>query len=711
MSIELLYTSAPKGLKQGSRGFCTVLSTARTPINIASRLESLSGYRQLYPPENPLASQNPIAYSHYRIVVAGKTLSVLSRITAYGSDYTGRTNKIAHHVVPDPAEQVAAGPAWVMMQPTVMRTSWSGQCETPERGPVIPSENLEPGLCNAWQSVAGDAGWGAVVADILMPSHRPPTWLIYRNDQQSLILPLINEAISLLPVDQRWTATFSTYATNVPPDVDCKLRCVLEGTEEARFASVKSNVIDMTKPMSLPTENELTQQARGIAPPPMQLPEPTHQTEATDDEAHQPKQLVTEIDLSQEPDFLPPQGWNPSHENRQSSDLQPPPLQPPTLPSAANPSKKHILLPVLAMLFLAIVGVSTWLIAERISGPKQSIPSAALPSRLDGNPGDADADTNAADAHLAGNQPASDDTNGASMSNTDDDAMSSEFNGQETVVASEPRPITMVLRYNPRQLRDAIEAVDAGTKPIFDHLNAIGSISAQLTKMPAAVGWRENPNPLLAAEQIEIPDTDLSISPRKAVVRRVDDLPSFSGAELLSFIDETSRELILSISIDPSRKQSVFADHVAAMNSMAQAIHDLRYQTDQIADKESFLPTTTRQRVTRFVKRIPVNESELIRGVMPIDNSPTLWQYATELHSEIELISGKGGPSTWDDTQRAALLAIKASLDEIAQSYESFRISLETLQKGQRLHVPDMFFYDADQKLTAALDIRLIVSW
>ena len=376
MSVELLYTSAPKGLKQGSRGFCTVLSTEGMPINIASRLESLSGYRQLYPPDSPQAGQNPVAYSHLRMTAAGKQWSVLSRITAFGTDYTGRTNKIAHHVVPDESEQGAAGPAWIMMQPGVMRSTWSGQCETPEKGPRIPSEDQQAGLCSTWKSVAGDAGWGGVVAEIFEQTHKPPTWLIYRADQQGLVLPLINEAIALLPTQQRWKATFSTYATNIPPDVDCKLRCVLDGTEEARFASVKPNVIDMTKPMSLPTENTLTDQARGKAPKPVDLPLPTERLEIKHDEA---KPLVSEINLDDEADVHIPRHLPPAM-TPQNTGVQPPPIRPPKSENSASTSdgesddkpKRSFLLPILSVLFVTIVGVLTWFIADHVVGASET---------------------------------------------------------------------------------------------------------------------------------------------------------------------------------------------------------------------------------------------------------------------------------------------------------------------------------------------------
>ena len=43
MSQEILYTSAKQGLKPGSRGFCTVVSTEGMDANLAERLESRSG--------------------------------------------------------------------------------------------------------------------------------------------------------------------------------------------------------------------------------------------------------------------------------------------------------------------------------------------------------------------------------------------------------------------------------------------------------------------------------------------------------------------------------------------------------------------------------------------------------------------------------------------------------------------------------------------
>ena len=245
MSVELLYTSAPQGLKQGSRGFCTVISTAGLPVNLATRLESLSAYRHVFPPQDPSASQNPICYSPLRGNVGGRQVSILSRIAAYGVDYSSRTNKIAHHIVLDTNERVPCGPAYMMQGPGFFEESWNGECETRAAGPSIPQADVSPAVCSMWEQIKGDAGWGGIVAEAFSKPTGKPIWIVFRLEQSEQLLELIGEAIALLSPAQRWNATFSTYFTNLPPDIDCKVRCVLEGTDEARLAPARGAVIEL----------------------------------------------------------------------------------------------------------------------------------------------------------------------------------------------------------------------------------------------------------------------------------------------------------------------------------------------------------------------------------------------------------------------------------------------------------------------------------
>ena len=261
MTIELLYTSAAQGLKQGSRGFCTVVCTVGLPINLAQRLEALSGYRHLYQPGDVKADENPVCHSHIRLVVGGKTLSIVSRVAAYGVDYSQRTNKIAHHVVFD-GSVPSCGPAAVLAQSTVMRASWDGECRTLASGPVVPPMSLRPAPCQHWQRMAGDAGWAGVVANAWLQPTGKPVWIIFSESQSKSLLMMMQEATALLPESRRWQATFSTYCTNLPPDVECRVRCVVAGSDEARMSIARGVVLDLTKPLGMAPESEAAEAAR-----------------------------------------------------------------------------------------------------------------------------------------------------------------------------------------------------------------------------------------------------------------------------------------------------------------------------------------------------------------------------------------------------------------------------------------------------------------
>lgn len=126
MSQEIIYTSAPQGLRPGSFGFCIVAMTTGMPTPLAERLESLSGYRHVYSPGDPRAVNNPVVHSHVQLKIGAQKYFVLSRLADAGFDYSQRTNKLVHHVALEPSELVAGGPAWVLSQPGYMVTSFSG---------------------------------------------------------------------------------------------------------------------------------------------------------------------------------------------------------------------------------------------------------------------------------------------------------------------------------------------------------------------------------------------------------------------------------------------------------------------------------------------------------------------------------------------------------------------------------------------------------
>lgn len=259
MSEEIIYTSAPQGLKMGSRGFCTVASTPGMASTLAALLESLSGYRHLASPGD---ASNPTVYNHLTARVGGRELHILSRIADAGLDYSGRSNKLVHHVVLGPQESSPTGPTWVQQQLGFHERQWSEEPRILPAGRVPPKGDNPPRPCTAWQSLMGDAGWAGVLAESATKPGGREVWLIYPPGAD--VLAVVGESIALLPPALRWQATYSTFFTKLPPGVECRWRFVPDGTDEAVTLRKKYELgaIDLCRPQKVKVESEWTAAAR-----------------------------------------------------------------------------------------------------------------------------------------------------------------------------------------------------------------------------------------------------------------------------------------------------------------------------------------------------------------------------------------------------------------------------------------------------------------
>lgn len=302
MSHELLYTSAPKGLKSGSRGFCTVVCTQGMPVPLITALESLSAYRHVHPPGDRNAAKNPVAWSHLKMNVAGRAYHVLSRIADYGLDYSQRGNKLAHHLALETPEQTTGGPASLLEQSGNLETDWDGQPRLLPAGRRLRTGSRPPAVCTAWQAMTGDAGWAGVLAEGFLANPERQVYIVFEPGMD--LLPLMAEALALLPAERRWEVTFSTYFTSLPPGVSCNWRCVLSGSPEAEQARKfgKALHIDLCHPVPPATGGSLVLAARtGRAAESATHPPhfATADADWTDDE------LASELELSPIDDEVP----------------------------------------------------------------------------------------------------------------------------------------------------------------------------------------------------------------------------------------------------------------------------------------------------------------------------------------------------------------------------------------------------------------------
>lgn len=263
MAQELYNTSAARGLRPGSTGFCTVATTAGMTGPMIQRLESLGGYRPIFDVGHPQADQNPPVYAHWRFNIGGHYYSSLSYVGYAGADDQGRFNKLAYHLVVDVDDQVPAGPAWVMMQPGVIEKKWEGEPRILPVGKQVPSGPNPLQVCRHWEEMAGDAGLAGMLAQAFILDATKPAYILYEPGME--LLPLLNEALTLLPENRRWRVTFNTYFESLPAGLLCNWRCCPVGTPAGQMAPSNATsgvLIDLTRPPQRAPDNLYTIMAR-----------------------------------------------------------------------------------------------------------------------------------------------------------------------------------------------------------------------------------------------------------------------------------------------------------------------------------------------------------------------------------------------------------------------------------------------------------------
>jgi GTPase-associated protein 1 len=228
MSFEILYTSALEGLRKGSHGYCTVVSTRGIPKTLAERLEMRGGYLHPFPPGD---SKNPVNFSHILLTVGGTQYHLLSRISDYGYDYSRRSNKLAHHVAVTSEELTPEGPAKVLEKEGFCETTWDGKAKLLEVGRVASSIPYVDCACHEWERLCGDAGWAGILAESAISPQKKAAYVIFKPGQD--MLSLVVEAMGLLPENIRWQTTFSTFYTKLQASDSIRWCFVLDGSQEA----------------------------------------------------------------------------------------------------------------------------------------------------------------------------------------------------------------------------------------------------------------------------------------------------------------------------------------------------------------------------------------------------------------------------------------------------------------------------------------------
>ena len=253
MAYELVYTSAERGLKPGTRGFCTVACTRGIPPQTMQLLEALSAYKNLYGVHEAAYTEGPVAWSHIISNFVGRRVNVLSRVGATSPDHTGRSNKLAHHIVLSLAERVPGGPAWLSSQEGVFLDTWTDEPHYIEAQRRVPTGDYAEGRADSWEALTGDAGHAALLPQMFLEKPDRIVYIIYAPGTE--MLPLISESLALLEPMRRWQVTYNTYFVSLTAGSTCAWRCCIQDSDAHREAQRghRGVILDLTQPLPAPS--------------------------------------------------------------------------------------------------------------------------------------------------------------------------------------------------------------------------------------------------------------------------------------------------------------------------------------------------------------------------------------------------------------------------------------------------------------------------
>ena len=300
MAWQLIYTSAPRLLEAGRTGFGTVARHRAVSGMLASTVERFSQFARL-PGHDP----RRVVHTYRVLSVAGASYHVFTRLKDAGSDYTGRTNHLAQHVIAEAREirvLAASGltPADVLLA-IPWRESWTEGPRFLDLSEEIDLSNFPPAASSAWAAITGNPASARLLGT---PQALKGCYLILPPEARAL--ELFREAMIEAP-HGGWQTSFTTSLE--PNDEVGDFRWIgLPFDSPLRTQAEVSNrlLLDITQPSKLPTPPE--------PPAKAPLPEPESAAPVT---THSPAEIRSpkKVTLNRPPVSAAPAsqmgGWSP----------------------------------------------------------------------------------------------------------------------------------------------------------------------------------------------------------------------------------------------------------------------------------------------------------------------------------------------------------------------------------------------------------------
>jgi len=189
MPYEVVNTSVARGLTSGHSGFCDVLRTRGLPEEITPLLAPLNFYNE------KLARGKP-AYGVRSIRFGGRMWGVVSRVVLNGNDYTGRQNRLAHHIIAPPSELESLCPANLLAGYS-FRDAFTDLPRYLDREPEV-TEN-EKSFDDVWECMGGK-GWRLHIAALALSGSRVVVLIPPSAEGRSVVISILLG----IPLERRW---------------------------------------------------------------------------------------------------------------------------------------------------------------------------------------------------------------------------------------------------------------------------------------------------------------------------------------------------------------------------------------------------------------------------------------------------------------------------------------------------------------------------
>jgi hypothetical protein len=255
MALQLVYTSAPKLLDAGRSGFGVVARSKNLPPLAANAIERFSKFANMQGTD-----RSRIVMAHRKVTIGNTRLHVLSRIRDSGSDHTGRTNHIAHHLIFSPLEIRQALAQRLTPADVLVQFAWLDRWEGAPKA-YDGSADIQIGSFLPHYAATDRAAWAAATGEplhsrLLASDGAPKSGALIIPD--GLEMPqLLGEALA--ECQNPWEKTFTTSLE--PTDELAELDWVIAYRSDASAISRVSSraIFDISRPHDLPVPVEAVQ--------------------------------------------------------------------------------------------------------------------------------------------------------------------------------------------------------------------------------------------------------------------------------------------------------------------------------------------------------------------------------------------------------------------------------------------------------------------